>query len=124
MYLTHSGHGFKLIDSSAAAPVFAAIVSQLNAARLAQGQPRLGFLNPWLYSLDQSGFTDILEGGSRGCYGETDTGVKGPEVPFASWNATEGWDPATGLGTPLFQTLVQLALSADDVLHFETGPNR
>lgn len=30
-------------------------------------------------------------------------------VPYASWNATEGWDPATGLGTPLFDKLLELS---------------
>ncbi|CAL5866236.1 uncharacterized protein PFLUO_LOCUS443 [Penicillium psychrofluorescens] len=100
----------KISGTSAAAPVFAGIISQLNAARLAQGLPRMGFLNPWLYSVGQDGFTDIVEGGSRGCDGTTDAGLSTPYVPGAGWNATEGWDPATGLGTPFFQTMVQLAL--------------
>ncbi|KAL4779813.1 peptidase S8/S53 domain-containing protein [Aspergillus varians] len=86
--------------TSASAPVFAAIVSRLNAARLKSGKPRLGFLNPWLYSLDQTGFVDIVDGGSVGCRGGF-----GAEVPYASWNATPGWDPATGLGTPFYTTL-------------------
>ncbi|PYH89176.1 hypothetical protein BO71DRAFT_453603 [Aspergillus ellipticus CBS 707.79] len=74
-------HGVWLLTAgtSAAAPVFAAIVSRLNAARLAQGKPKLGFLNPWLYSLNQTGFTDIVDGGSVGCDGTT-----GPLVPSRS----------------------------------------
>ncbi|CAI7659896.1 unnamed protein product [Penicillium manginii] len=105
-------HGMymRISGTSASAPVFAGIVSQLNAVRLAQGKPRMGFINPWLYSTGLSGFTDIVDGGSRGCYG----GTHGVSVPFASWNATIGWDPVTGLGTPLFSKLAQLAL-------FETG---
>lgn len=82
-------------------------MSQLNAVRLAHGKPRMGFLNPWLYTAGVSGFTDIVDGGSRGCYG----GTHGVSVPFASWNATTGWDPVTGLGTPLFSKLAELALS-------------
>lgn len=66
------------------------------------GKPRLGFLNPWLYTTGQSGLTDIINGGSRGCAGSP--------VHNAGWNATVGWDPATGLGTPFFPTLRQLAL--------------
>jgi tripeptidyl-peptidase-1 len=96
---------------SASAPVFAAVVSQLNAARLSQNMPRMGFLNPWLYSIGQPGFTDIVHGGSTGCAGKISGGIKTPLVSGASWNATEGWDPVTGLGTPFFQSLVQLALS-------------
>ncbi|KKK25020.1 hypothetical protein AOCH_000629, partial [Aspergillus ochraceoroseus] len=101
------GRRLKIGGTSAAAPVFAAVVSRLNAARLQDGQPRLGFLNPWLYSLNQTGFTDIVDGGSVGCLGDT-----GAFVPYASWNATPGWDPATGLGTPNYNTLVKVARDA------------
>ncbi|KAJ9392146.1 hypothetical protein DTO063F5_905 [Paecilomyces variotii] len=99
--------------TSAAAPTFAAIVADLNSVRLAANKSALGFLNPWIYSLNQTGFTDIVQGGSNGCFGgETWLGKSTPYVPYASWNATPGWDPVTGLGTPLFSTLSELALSA------------
>jgi tripeptidyl-peptidase-1 len=92
---------------SASTPVLAGVISRLNAARIAQGKPRMGFLNPWLYSHGQAGFTDIILGRSSGCKRNPgDTRVRN-----ASWDATEGWDPVTGLGTPLFPTLVKLALS-------------
>ncbi|KAJ5124293.1 uncharacterized protein N7515_008118 [Penicillium bovifimosum] len=97
--------------TSASAPAFAGIVSRLNAARIAQGKPRMGFLNPWLYSQGKPGLTDITEGHSEGCSWTPD-GVTS-RVPNASWDATEGWDAATGLGTPFFRTLVKLALSDD-----------
>ncbi|KAF4222919.1 hypothetical protein CNMCM6457_001042 [Aspergillus fumigatiaffinis] len=100
------GQTLRVGGTSASAPVFAAIVSRLNAARLEDGLPRLGFLNPWLYSLNQTGFTDIVDGGSSGCY----IGTSNEQlVPNASWNATPGWDPVTGLGTPFYNTLVKLA---------------
>ncbi|KAL4810127.1 peptidase S8/S53 domain-containing protein [Aspergillus unguis] len=98
------GRSLKIGGTSASAPVFAAIVSRLNAARLEVDKPRLGFLNPWLYSLNQTGFTDIVDGGSIGC-----SGASAVKVPHAGWNATRGWDPATGLGTPFFNTLVKEA---------------
>ncbi|RAK96168.1 S53 family peptidase [Aspergillus ibericus CBS 121593] len=98
------GEWLQTAGTSAAAPVFAAIISLLNAARLQQGKPTLGFLNPWLYSLNQTGFTDIVHGGSVGCDGL----FGGALVPYASWNATKGWDPVTGLGTPFYQTLEQI----------------
>ncbi|RMZ36123.1 tripeptidyl-peptidase sed3 [Aspergillus flavus] len=100
------GQLLKTGGTSAAAPVFAGIVSRLNAARLESNKPRLGFLNPWLYSLNQTGFTDIVDGGSVGCFGDV-----GREVPYASWNATPGWDPVTGLGTPYYKALVKQAMS-------------
>lgn len=98
-----------LTGNSASAPVFAGIISRLNDARLAQGKPRMGFLNPWLYGEGRLGFKDIVHGRSSGC-GGLSGGVSTPKVPGAGWDATEGWDAVTGLGTPSFQELLKLAL--------------
>ncbi|TDL18411.1 tripeptidyl peptidase A [Rickenella mellea] len=83
--------------TSASCPTFAGLVSLLNDVRLSHGRPPLGFLNPFLYSRGRSGFTDITVGNNPGC------GTPG-------FNATEGWDPVTGLGTPNFGELTILAL--------------
>ena len=103
--------------TSAAAPVWAAIVGLLNDARLRNGQKVLGFLNPLLYSDLYKGLTDITGGAAIGCNGingQTGQPVPGAGiVPGASWNATEGWDPATGLGVPDFQKLKTLVLAED-----------
>jgi hypothetical protein len=100
--LTHFFH-------SASAPTFAAIISLLNNARLSVGQPPLGFLNPWLYATGKDAWTDIVDGGSTGCTGrDMYTGLPTPFVPFASWNATVGWDPVSGLGTPKFEELLAM----------------
>ena len=108
--------GFRVIDkgqniavggTSAASPTFAGIVALLNAARKSNGQPTLGFLNPWLYSTGKLGLTDIVDGGSKGCIGkDIYSGLPSPLVVGAGWNATTGWDPVTGLGTPLFDRLL------------------
>lgn len=113
------GQGFRVIDqgrqisvggTSASAPVFASVVALLNNARLAAGHPSLGFLNPWIYSKGYQGLTDIKNGGSTGCIGRSIySGLKAPLVPYASWNATEGWDPVTGYGTPNFGKLLELS---------------
>jgi len=99
--------------TSAACPVFSSIIALLNDARLAKGLKPLGFLNPWLYSYGVRGLTDITLGGSVGCSGingQTGKPVPGGSViPYASWNATVGWDPATGLGVPDFERLLSLA---------------
>ncbi|KAB5566395.1 peptidase S8/S53 domain-containing protein [Coniochaeta sp. 2T2.1] len=96
--------------TSASAPAFAAIVSLLNNARLAKGLPPMGFLNPWLYTVGWAGLTDIVNGGSTGCTGkDIYSGLPAPYVPYAGWNATKGWDPVTGLGTPLFDKLLDLS---------------
>ena len=74
----------------------------------------MGFLNPWRYSLNQTGFTDIVEGGSTGCTGPFNTGGHASSVSHASWNATSGWDPVTGIGTPYLNTLTTVACSPDN----------
>jgi len=92
--------------TSASTPVIAGIVGLLNAARKAQGKPPLGFLNPWLYNVSAAmdAFMDIKSGYGIGCRGKREFGYWG-----AQWNATEGWDPVTGLGTPLFDKLLEAA---------------
>jgi len=106
--------------TSAAAPSFAGMVSLLNEARLQRGMPPLGFLNPFLYA-NADVFTDITVGkndGRRtdstdtGCY--TDTDPNNPNciesIPYG-FLASEGWDPVTGLGTPVFSKLLEAALN-------------
>jgi tripeptidyl-peptidase I len=84
--------------TSASSPTFAAFVALLNDARLKAGLPPLGFLNPLFYSTAIGGFNDITSGNAPGC------GTEG-------FNATVGWDPVTGLGTPDFGKLVALVTS-------------
>lgn len=94
--------------SSASAPAFAAIIANLNAIRLRANKPVLGYLNPFIYGKGREGFTDIVHGGSKGCVGYSSTNRSTPAVPYASWNATEGWDPVTGVGTPNFRILAKI----------------
>lgn len=96
------GHRRLVAGTSASAPVVAGMVALLNAARRTQGQPLLGFLNPWLYN-NSAAFTDIVDGDGTGCRARN-------EFPNgARWNATVGWDPVTGLGTPNFDRLLRIA---------------
>ncbi|KAF7939315.1 uncharacterized protein EAE97_007395 [Botrytis byssoidea] len=101
--------------TSAAAPVVAGILGLLNDARFKAGKPALGFVNPLLYLLGKGALNDITGGAAIGCNGvngQTGTPVPGGAViPYASWNATKGWDPVTGLGTPNFEKLKKLVLS-------------
>ncbi|KAJ6111462.1 Peptidase S8/S53 subtilisin/kexin/sedolisin [Penicillium sp. IBT 18751x] len=103
----------KVDGTSCASPAFAGIIALLNDARIEAGKPTMGFLNPWLYGDGLAGLNDIIYGGSTGCDGQSRFGGSangGPVVPYASWNATTGWDPVTGLGTPNFETLKNIAL--------------
>lgn len=101
--------------TSAAAPVWAAIVGLLNDARFRAGKSSLGWLNPLVYQYGPEVLTDITGGYSVGCNGgNTQSGGDEPDgsglVLGARWNATEGWDPTTGYGTPDFQKLKALVL--------------
>ncbi|KAF2221899.1 tripeptidyl-peptidase-like protein [Elsinoe ampelina] len=114
------GRGFRVIDSgrdisvggtSASSPTFAGIIALLNAGRKSKGLPTLGFLNPFLYSKGVNALNDIALGGSTGCTGrDIFSGLPTPFIPFAGWNATKGWDPVTGLGTPDFEKLLKLVV--------------
>ncbi|KAK3939629.1 peptidase S8/S53 domain-containing protein [Diplogelasinospora grovesii] len=101
--------------TSAAAPVWAGIVGLLNDARFRAGKPALGWLNPLIYAFGPSVLTDITGGFSIGCDGKnTQSGGAEPAgsgiAPGARWNATAGWDPTTGYGTPDFEELKKLVL--------------
>ncbi|KAI1642479.1 tripeptidyl-peptidase [Daldinia loculata] len=96
------GRSALLSGTSASSPVFAGVVALLNAARKSQGQPPLGFLNPWLYN-NSAALIDITSGYGSGCSGNS------AFRNGARWNATAGWDPVTGLGTPDFGKLLAAA---------------
>ncbi|KAJ7639280.1 tripeptidyl peptidase A [Roridomyces roridus] len=83
--------------TSAATPTFAGILALLNDARLAAHRPALGFLNPLLYKHGEGALNDITVGNNPGC------GTPG-------FNATHGWDPVTGLGTPDFRALLKVCV--------------
>ena len=51
-----------LDGTSASAPVFAAMVTQINDARLQRGSSPVGHLAPTLYKLPSSVFNDITSG--------------------------------------------------------------
>jgi kumamolisin len=82
--------------TSAAAPLWAGLVLLLNQKL----NRRLGFLNPSLYRQDQtSDFRDITMG-NNGAY-----------------SAAFGWDPCTGLGSPLGAQLLQALQGESTAVH-------
>ncbi|KAH9059750.1 tripeptidyl peptidase A [Lactarius vividus] len=91
------GRAVHISGTSASAPSFAAFVALLNDVRISAGKPALGFLNPLIYALNGVGFNDIKAGNAPGC------GTPG-------FNATVGWDPVTGFGTPDFGKLKEIVL--------------
>lgn len=88
--------------TSASAPAFAGLVALLNEARIAKKMPPMGFLNPWLYN-NTGMFTDVILGSNK--FGRGSFSLK------YGWNCTKGWDPVTGLGTPIFSKMLEAALN-------------
>ena len=89
---------FTLIyGTSVSTPVVGAIFTLINEARLCSGKSTIGFINPFLYQHPEA-FNDITSGSNPGC------GTSG-------FSAVSGWDPVTGLGTPIFQRLLTSFLS-------------
>lgn len=87
--------------TSASTPTFASMISMLNSLRLSKSLPTMGFINPFLYQANAFGaYKDITNGDPQdaGCC----------ENSFAT---VPGWDPYTGLGTPNFGVLAELALN-------------
>lgn len=91
-----NGTAHILDGTSASSPAAAGIFALVNDALAAQGKPRLGWINPWIYGEGHRGFKDVTVGSNPGCN-------------TAGFPATEGWDAATGFGTPWFPWLKELA---------------
>merc|ERR1711920_283222 len=81
--------------TSASTPSWGAVISLLNEDCLAAsgGSKTLGFVNPLFYA-NPDAFNDITKGNNA--VGEN---------AGNGWKCTEGWDAATGLGTPNFSKL-------------------
>ncbi|KAF5529157.1 peptidase S8 S53 subtilisin kexin sedolisin [Fusarium napiforme] len=88
--------------SSMAAPIVAAMFTRINEELLAKGKNTIGFANPVLYR-NPTAFTDITVGNQAGNNGT----CKGK-----GFSAVPGWDPVTGLGTPVYPKLLDAFLQA------------
>lgn len=79
--------------TSASAPLFAGMVTSLNAFLAAKSKPRLGFLSPMLYDMAAkrpTAFSDITIGDNK---------CNKLYCSKYGYSAVPGWDPASGLGT-------------------------
>jgi len=96
-----SGDAQPIGGTSASTPAFAGMVSLLNEARIQKGMKPMGFLNPWIYNNTQA-FTDVTKGSNK---------IGRGTFPLKyGFNCTEGWDPVTGVGTPVFSKMLAAAL--------------
>ncbi|KAI9046921.1 hypothetical protein LZ554_008999 [Drepanopeziza brunnea f. sp. 'monogermtubi'] len=88
---------YHFYGASLSSPLFASVLTLLNQERARVGKGPIGFVNPVLYRNDHV-MNDVTEGTNLGC------GSQG-------FKAVEGWDPATGLGTPNYPKMKALFLS-------------
>jgi len=101
-----------LLDgTSCASPSAAGLISLVNDALLNAGQTSLGFLNYLLYQMavdEPTAFNDITEGNNfcNRAYCFT-----------YGYNATTGWDPVSGLGTPNFAVMYKYILSVKNLVN-------
>lgn len=96
-YVIDAGTPTSVAGTSCSTPSFAGMVARLNNIRL-QNNKTLGFINPLIYQNPQA-FTDIV------------TGTNDMNHDRMGWYCTKGWDPVTGLGTPVFSTLASVVAS-------------
>lgn len=86
--------------TSFASPMFAGMIALINYHRLRAGKSTLGFINSLLYAHPEA-FTDIVKG---------QTGIGTIQNCFG-YSCTPQWDPVTGLGSPKFNTLLEIAMT-------------
>lgn len=80
--------------TSAVAPLWAGLIALMNQRMASLGKPTVGFLNPILYQAAQAAsFRDIVSGSND---------IEG----LGKYKAGKGWDPCTGLGTPVAAKLL------------------
>jgi len=97
VYMQSFGGWSPVGGTSAATPTVAGVAAYLNDYSYNKTGKPLGFLNPLLYQMyaeEPTAFTDVTVGDNKctedGCF----SSCKGYE-------AAKGWDPVTGLGTPV-----------------------
>ena len=100
IYITNPGYstnvnntGWYVIGgTSSSSPQWAGLIAVANEMN---GGKQLGYINPALYALASNPSTYAAD------FYDVTTGNNGAfNPPVAGYNATTGWDPVTGLGTP------------------------
>ena len=102
--------------TSASTPLFASMISKVNSNRIAAGKPPLGFLNPLLYKIAREhpdAFLDVTKGDNK---------CNRAQCTTMGWEATEGWDPASGLGSINLPVFAKYAEYYHNATHPGTPP--
>lgn len=92
--IQYMGQAATVGGTSASTPTWASVIALINDLRRKAGKSNVGFVNPALYKAT-TGLKDITMGSALGCQNAATSGFP----------AAKGWDPVTGLGSPLFDNL-------------------
>ena len=95
--------------TSASAPVVAAMISLVNAARFTAGKSSVGWVNPILYG-NFSSFTNDITSGNNNC-ASSSKAISATCCP-QGYSAGPGWDPVSGLGSLDYQKFVNFMMAA------------
>lgn len=76
----YQGSWYLVEGTSCSSPTFASVIALVNDRLVAAGRSKLGWLNPFLYSIGKFALTDITSGSNPGCNTN-------------GFSATTGWDP-------------------------------
>ena len=96
--------------TSIAAPIWAAIIARANQARRAAGLPRVGFVNPLLYQLQNATpapFRQITIGATDVAMTVVNRHGQAVTYDLPGYECRQGWDPVTGLGVPNVTNLIE-----------------
>ena len=99
---------FNMYGTSASAPVFAGMISLVNAERERSGKGTVGFINPALYSAQSTGRFNDISSGSNKCCGTSASSNQQPYCCTSGFDAAIGWDPVTGFGSISYANLLAI----------------
>eukprot|EP01038_Epipyxis_sp_PR26KG_P012692 gene12692-17018_t len=114
-YYTLIVDGQTVISSgtSVSAPVFAGMITLINAERKNLNLGSVGFLNPSLYKYNTTFVKDITDGDNKCTAGST--------CCTQGFSGAKGWDPVTGLGAVNFNKLKTLLVSLGNRINAPTA---
>jgi tripeptidyl-peptidase-1 len=103
------GQFYNMYGTSASTPVLAGMVTLVNLQRARRGKGPVGFLNPTLYATRNAArLNDVTSGSPNNCCSSMQASAA--ICCQHGFDATEGWDPLTGLGTVSYPALLDMFL--------------
>lgn len=113
--------------TSAAAPLWASLIAQINFIFKDQGLPALGFMNDLLYlaaAVAPASFNDITQGNNISSYSEGGANFGGITPTGYGYYAGPGYDLVSGLGSPNGVLLARsLTAIAHEQFYFDDVPD-